>query len=29
MMTATDCWYLVMFAWGIVSGWACVTGLKG
>lgn len=29
MMAAAEGWYLAMFVWGIVCGWACVTGLKG
>lgn len=25
-MTANDTWYLIFFAFGIVSAWACVSG---
>lgn len=27
-MTINDLWYLFIFAWGIVCGWAVVNGLK-
>lgn len=27
-MTINELWYLFMFAFGIVSGWAVVSGLK-
>lgn len=28
-MTANDAWYLVMFVWGLLAGWAVVTGFEG
>lgn len=27
-MTTNDLWYLLIFAWGLVSGWAVISGLK-
>ena len=27
-MTINELWYLMMFAWGITSGWAVVSGFK-
>jgi len=27
-MTITQLWYLIIFAWGIVSGWAVVKGIS-
>jgi hypothetical protein len=26
-MTINDLWYLMMFAWGMVCGWAVVKGI--
>jgi hypothetical protein len=27
-MTINDLWYLMVFAWGIVCGWAVVKGIS-
>jgi len=28
IMTITQLWYLIIFAWGIVCGWAVVKGIS-
>jgi hypothetical protein len=28
VMTVNDLWYLFIFAWGLISAWAVVEGLK-
>jgi hypothetical protein len=29
IMAINDLWYLFVFAWGIVSAWAVISGLQG
>lgn len=28
-MTANDAWYIVMFAWGMLTAWAVIKGFEG
>jgi hypothetical protein len=28
-MSTSDAWYLLVFAWGLICGLACVAGMRG